>query len=561
MPANTHHSPHQRHRLTGLSVAALSALLLLVPTVSSAADPTQHPSSASVLEQDVLNAVSEADFSRVWDFDNGEVTEQVPQVDVAVIELGEDGSIRDTANILVSRDYPNGVIAPIDSALSSSSVRWIRWNQNAFDGNGTYGEGTDIVPGREDAPLRYMSTYPASLLKSMVAFGLVFLSDHGAIDLSSDYTFSGTTKSIQTWSAEMIQYSNNTSAQAMIKLLHEVEYEGQSGIDFLNDELQRLGLTTLQLQGTSSSTGGNWSNGGVTMTAFDIARLDLVLDGGDGGVLWTTDKGVDVSADVISTEGRNWLMTLWQGTAFHWMLDTGNFCDWTTPYTGERQYPARGIPAVVPDSTLNADGTSKIAWADSPFATIDIRPCNSEAEVTYYNKYGLTYNAGADAGIVKSLEGKDFRHYIIAVTSNLGYRYGDEELAATENACLSNESSFCYTERFPIMAAKIDAAIAARDAEPAQPSPTPTSISPTPSTPATSDEPSVEQSTTPSVTETTTTALPSTDSTTSTANLASNGESLANTGASGTAPLVLIGLLVLGAGIALTVVVRRQTSN
>ncbi|TQL57240.1 Ig-like domain-containing protein [Rarobacter faecitabidus] len=419
------------------------------------------------LEADVLAAAREADFNSTYDFQTKSTTAYTPQVDVAVIELDADGNIRDRANIIVSRDYPEGTVAPIDQNLSSSSVRWLKWDQGKFD-SGTYGTGADIVPGREDAPLRYMASYPASLLKSMVAFGLVFLSDHGAIDLNANYTYNGVTKSISTWSAEMIQYSNNTSSQAMIKMLHEVQYQGKTGIRFLNDELQSLGLTTLQLEGTSASNGAGWSNGGVTMTSFDTARLDLLLDGGNGGVLWTTPAGLEVTSDLLSEQGRDWLIDIWSGTAFHWMLDTGNFCNWTTPYTGSRQYPATGIPAVVPDSTLNADGTSKIAWAGSPFATIDIRPCNEQAEVTYYNKYGLTYNAGADAGIVKALPGKPFRHYIVSVMTNIGYRYGDAELAALDNPCLSNDSSFCYTEKLPILAGKIDAAIKARGEAPAK---------------------------------------------------------------------------------------------
>ncbi len=448
--------------LAGAAVFSPSATAIPTDVVFPGTNETLTP-----LEEDVLAAVAEADFSSTYDFDAGAVSAHTPNVDVAVIELDADGNIRDRANILVSRDYPDGVVAPIDRHLSSSSVRWLRWEQGRFDGSG-YGSGSDIVPGREDAPLRYMASYPASLLKSMAAFGLVFLSDHGVIDVNSNYTYNGVTKSITTWTEEMIQYSNNTSSQAMIKMLHEVQYEGVSGIRYLNDELQRLGMKSLQLEGTSASTGGGWSNGGVNMTSFDTAKLDLLLDGGNGGVLWTNPDGSEVTADVLSDEGRDWLLDIWSGTAYHWMLDTGNFCNWTTPYTGDRQYPAMGIPAVVPESTLNPDGTSKIQWAGSPFATIDIRPCNDQAEVTFFNKYGLTYNAGSDAGIVKNLPDKPFRHYIVSVMTNIGYRYGDIEMAALGNACLHNDSSFCYTEKLPIMAGQIDAAIKARGETPAK---------------------------------------------------------------------------------------------
>lgn len=452
--------------VVGLLVGALA-----LPATSSAVTPgATYPGTdgtLTALESDILAAVGEADFANIYDYNLKKTIGYTPQVDVAVIELDTDGNIRDRANILVSRDYPNGVVAPIDSNLSSSSVKWQKWDYNAFETD-SYGSSAPILPGRDDAPLRYMATYPASVLKSMVAFGLVFLSDHGVVNVNGNYTYNGVTKPITQWTAEMIQYSNNTSAQAMIKYLHEVTYEGQTGIQFLNAEMQRLGMTTLQLQGTSAATGGGWANGGVTMTSFDTARLDLLLDGGNGGVLWKTPEGLDVTSDILSEAGRQWLLDIWSGSAFHWMLDTGNFCNWTTPYTGTRQYPAPGIPAVVPESTLNPNGTSKIQWAGSPFATVDIRPCNEEAEVTYYNKYGLTENAGADAGIVKNLAGKPFRHYIISVMTNIGYRYGDPELSALANPCLSNVSSFCYSEEFPILAGKIDAAIKARGEVPAK---------------------------------------------------------------------------------------------
>lgn len=481
--------------MTGGAITALVAGFAIAPLTASADEARlpspaatlqtdvnpETPSDQTPLEADVLRAVAGAEFSRVYDFANDQVTAQTPQVDVAVIELDEQGHIRDRANVLVSRDYPHGVIAPIDENLDSSSVRWLRWDQNRFDGSGVYGEGTELVPDRTDAPLQYMSTYPASLLKSMVAFGLVFLSDHQAIDLTSNYTYNGVSKPIQQWTAEMIQMSNNTSAQAMIKYLHEVTYQGQSGIEFLNSELKRLGLSTLQIEGTNPDNGGNWSNGGVTMTAFDTARLDLLLDGGDGGLLWTTADGTEVNSDVLTNSGRQWLLDIWSGSAYHWMLDTGNFCNWTTPYTGATQYPAKGIPAVVPESSLNPDGTSKIQWDGSPFATVDVRACNATAEVTYYNKYGLTYNAGSDAGIVKSLPNKPFRHYVIAVMSNLGYRYGDAALAPAGNPCLNDAvSAYCYTERFPIMAAQLDSAMkrrgSAADTTPQVTSVTPVSV-------------------------------------------------------------------------------------
>lgn len=67
--------------------------------------------------------------------------------------------------------------------------------------------------------------------------------------------------------------------------------------------------------------------------------------------------------------------------------------------------------------------------ADEDFG-VDIRAANAQAEVNFAHKTGWTFNYGSDAGIVTSLPGKPFRHYVIAFIANLGNRYTDEVFAA-----------------------------------------------------------------------------------------------------------------------------------
>ena len=102
--------------------------------------------------------------------------------------------------------------------------------------------------------------------------------------------------------------------------------------------------------------------------------------------------------------------------------------------------------------------------AEGVFYATDARPCNAQAEVTFLHKTGLTTNAGSDAGIVRSLPGKPFRHYVIAVTSNLGYRYGDPELGSLgPNPCFNGLVDYvCYTERLAKLGGAIDTALAGR---------------------------------------------------------------------------------------------------
>ena len=91
---------------------------------------------------------------------------------------------------------------------------------------------------------------------------------------------------------------------------------------------------------------------------------------------------------------------------------------------------------------------------------VDIRELNERAEVTFAHKTGLTFNYGSDAGIVTSLPGKPFRHYVIAFLGNLGYRYADGVFASRTNFPANDPvSPVAYTRRMPALGRAIDAAI------------------------------------------------------------------------------------------------------
>jgi hypothetical protein len=389
----------------------------------------------------------------------------VPNVDVAVIALDRRGHAMRAADVLLSRDYPDGVVVPIDRQLGTTAVRFRRWDLDRWNGGAFGGDGTqtstkgweddpplsaadDIVAGRENAPLHFMAPYPASLFKVMVAFHTLRLVDRGVLRLHAKYAYdpaggcAGATAATETnahWLEQMITASDNRAACALIKQLHRL---GEIG--GLNQELRELGLGTLQVNGTSSVTGGVWQPGQVNMTALDTARLLWLIDGAPG-VLWHARNGRPVTSRILSNRSRVLFKRLLSRQGFNDELSTTNWCG--------LGYPAPGIPQVVSNRWIDpTDGTVTVEGKDYGR---DVRPCNATAQVTFAHKTGFTYNYAADAGIVNSLPGKPERHYIIAFLSNLGQRYSDPQFAtATTLPCI--DPGVCYTEKIAELGKRID---------------------------------------------------------------------------------------------------------
>ena len=98
---------------------------------------------------------------------------RVPNADVAVIALDSSGQPTAAANIVLSKDYPNGATVPVDSDLGTTQVRWRRWNTAEWDagsngvggcrtGSGRCSAGDDVaVSGlRAEADGRFRRTPP-----------------------------------------------------------------------------------------------------------------------------------------------------------------------------------------------------------------------------------------------------------------------------------------------------------------------------------------------------------------------------------------------------------------
>lgn len=433
--------------------------------------------SASPLEEALLQAVRAARFDRVLDFGpaNEEVARpgppkpiaHVPNVDVAVLQLGPRGKVVAWANVLLSRDYPGGLVVPATLDRGADSVRFRRWDIARWNG-GVFRPGEsrpttakgwtnqpaltdddDLVPGRAGAPFQFMAPYPASLFKLLVAFQVLRAVDAGALTLDTPSTFSAPglppeTRPVGAWLDPMITESSNRATQALLQLLHR-----QGRVDTLNREFRELGLDTLQVHGTRAEDGRNWQTDRIHMTAFDTVRLLLLLEGGPGE-LWRTPAGRSVTAGYLAESSRAHLRRLLAEQGLNEALSTANLAG--LPHVRP------GIPAQVAPRWIHP--ASGVVVVDGVNFGADVRASNQAAEVIFAHKTGLTYNYASDAGIVTSLPGRPFRRYLIAFLSNLGYRYVDEVFADRDRGPHADPvGPISYTQRIPALGRAVDEAI------------------------------------------------------------------------------------------------------
>lgn len=347
---------------------------------------------------------------------------QQPQIDATVLELDRSGRPVSSGTVLMSPQYPHGVVVPVDSNFHTDAVRYRQWDDTGWYTN--HAQGTiDIVPGRENAPIDFMEPYPASVLKLMVNFGVLQLVDQGVINLDDTYNYQPTSISslcgaassntIRNYMDKSLTYSDNNSSCALLKLLWD-----HNAVTSLNQTFQNLGLETLQVQGTNPANGGHWSNP-VTMSSLDTVKL-LALINGAPGTVWTAPNGTPVTSNVLSPSSRAFFKSELGQQGYNDMLSTSNYCG--------ASYPAPGIPQVVPQRWIAPDGTVTV---DGDYFGRDVRPCNQSARVTFAHKTGLVNNSAADSGIVDPLPGKSGHSYIISVFSNLGDQYIDPNRPTT----------------------------------------------------------------------------------------------------------------------------------
>ena len=368
---------------------------------------------------------------------------QQPQIDTTVIELDANGRPISSGTVLMSPQYPHGIVVPVDSNYHTDQVRWRQWDDAGWYTN--HAQGTiDVVSGRENAPIDFMEPYPASVLKLMVNFGVLQLVDKGEISLDDTYAYQPTAASslcgdatsdtVRNFIDASLTWSSNAASCALVKLLWD-----HNAVDGLNQTFQDLGLETMQLKETNPANGGHWSNP-VTMTSLDTAKLLLLINGAPG-TIWTAPNGQPVTSAALSPSSRQFFKDELAQQGFNDVLSTTSWCG--------AAYPAPGIPQRTADRWIAADGTTTV---DGDAYGHDVRPCNQTAQVTYAHKTGLVGNSGSDAGIVQSLPGKAGRRYIITMFSNLGDQYQDPNRPPTEPGA----HPVAYTEKFAKLGLAID---------------------------------------------------------------------------------------------------------
>jgi hypothetical protein len=238
----------------------------------------------------------------------------------------------------------------------------------------------------------------------------------------------------------MITYSDKDSTRALLKLLHD-----RNDLPAMHAELRDLG------PGDPTDERHGPADGTELAARADPHDVDghsppPVAHRRGSGRLWTRPDGSPVLASILPDSSRRYLKGLLAEQGYHEALSTSNFCG--APNTRPR------IPALVPERWINPDGT--VTAGGYPYGR-DVRPCNAAAEVTFGHKTGLTFNYGANAGIVHSLAGKPERHYVISFMASLGYRYTDSAFAYRSTyPCYDPIGAICYTQRIPALARQID---------------------------------------------------------------------------------------------------------
>ncbi len=421
------------------------------------------------LAEGLAAAVRDAGFDQLVDFADvvdgmAQPAAALPNVDVAVIELDTNGHVVGAADVLYDRDSPDGYVVELDRrTLQPQDVLFTQWRGERWDDQALWDAGprpSDVLAGPADATKEFMVPYPASVLKVMVAFGVLRLVDQGTLRLDQPVSYhwvdgracayepaDGVTDTLDSWLEKMTTESDNVSTCVLLQLLHDT-----GGIEATNAELARLGLTTLRMEPSDPATGNGWSSGRMSMGAMDTARLVLLV-AGTRHELWRAPDGSRVTADsVLSRASQDYYRSHLLDQSFHEVLSTGNLCG--SPDS------APGIPALVPERWIDPETGSVVA--DGIDFGYDARPCNATAEVTFAHKTGLVSFSGNDTGIVRALPGQDGRWYVVAVHSNAGYRFGDTDQATSDPDACNGSPYVCYPRAFARLGAAVDDLVQAR---------------------------------------------------------------------------------------------------
>jgi len=343
-----------------------------------------------------------------------------PSIDLAVVAFPQDRAPV-AANVLFSREYPQGVVAAMDARTGALDNIRFDCDQRDADGESVaWRPGSDWsalhwTPLAGSGEYRFVAPYAASLIKVMVAVGVCLAVDRQKTPWDAPWTYQGRTRSVTDWCESMIVSSNNDATSAMVALLH-----ASGVVEGLNARFAAAGLSTLQLNGTR--TDGGWRNadgagvGALHMTAWDTARLLWLLSDNLPAPTWlASDVDRPLSA---SSRARFW----------GWMADQGlHEILSSTAIAGVSGWEC-GIPAELPWRWIRSDGS--VLVEDIAFEA-DVRAAQLQASVRFAHKTGTTDTYASDAGVVRAIA-PGGRRYLVAMTTTLGRRFAPRAQCATD---------------------------------------------------------------------------------------------------------------------------------
>ena len=364
----------------------------------------------------------------------GKPIARFPSIDLAVIAFVA-GAAPVAANVLFSREHPQGIVATLPENLGSASdirnahfvadmtdpqLRSIAWRAETDWANTAWpaycGSGAH----------RFVAPYPASLIKLMVLVGVTRGVDAGRCAWETDWHFDGETHSVHWWADRMMVVSCNRATSAMVALLHHmgtIVRTDRETRNELNEVFATYGMSSLRLCNTRED--GGWTNaagagvGHLQMTAWDTVRLLWLLDEDAPVATWLAATHPPLPP-LVSITSRQRIRSILEQQALHEVLSStalAGMDDWCV-----------GIPAQLAPRWVKDDGS--VDTGDQCFPA-DVRPANLAAQVRFAHKTGTTENYLSDAGIVRGVSPAQ-RHYMIAMISNLGSRFAPEPTCATD---------------------------------------------------------------------------------------------------------------------------------
>ena len=399
-----------------------------------------------ILGEALRVAVLAQDFGATEDSERrGRPLANFPSIDLAVVAFARHGAPV-WANVLFSRDYPQGIVASIaDGAGPVQDVRFLADQTNselksvAWSPRADWDKMRWLPLAGPAGASRFVQPYPASLIKLMLLVGVAHAIDIGRGTWETSWAFDRRNRSLFDWAFDMTAQSCNESTSALVAWAHSVKLVRREGVREVFNAIEELfwtyGLETLRFADTKAD--GGWGNaagagvGHLQMTAWDTTRLLWLLDPHAPPAPWLPSG----RKPILSHANRARVIECLGEQGLHGILSSSLLAG----LPGWKP----GIPAAMPQTWRLDDGSFHVADESFP------PPLPGHAAtptVDFAHKTGTTENYASDGGIVLGRPGSAQRHYLVTIITNLGRRYAPTAQAFT-------------TWRLPALGAAIDTAM------------------------------------------------------------------------------------------------------